>query len=146
MPFNEGVYSPINTGVLSEDLHQMNRGDILDFFNVQHSMKLGFYIHADMDKVIQYKQVGVITNIDYPITSFDCHSNLGYDRVILGTHNWYKIREGTHTVPMVNESNDPDEYADVRGNWVYIEITAESLNKNKVDILAVLNDLRYSHQ
>jgi hypothetical protein len=146
MPFNKGVYSPINTGVLSKDLHQLNRGDVLNFFNVQHEMVIGFFIKGDIDKVIQYKQTGVITNIDYPIKSFLCKSNLGYDRTILGTHNWYKIREGTHTVPMVNESNNPLEYADVRGNWVYIEITVESLNKNKVDILAVLNDLRYSHQ
>jgi hypothetical protein len=146
MPFNEGVYSPINTGSSSKDLHQMNKGDVLNFFNTQYDLVLGIFIKADIDKVFQYKQVGVITNIGYPIKSFFAKSNLGYERTVLGTHNWYKVREGIHTVPMVNESNNPEDYSDIRGNWVYIEITAESLNKNKVDILAVLNDLRYSHQ
>lgn len=150
MMFDEKVYSPITTvngnDILSENLHQLNEGNILNFFGVQTNMVLGVYINANLDKVFQYKQVGIVTNISYPINSVFGKSNLGYDRTILGTHEWYKIREGIHTVPLVNESNDPEEYKDVRGNWVYIEINVSSLNQNKVDILAVLNDLRYSHQ
>lgn len=148
--FDEKIYAPIRTVVedemLSEDLHELNNGDILNFFGEQVDMILGFYINADIDKVFQYKQLGIITNLDYPIKSAFCKSNLGYDRTVLGTHNWYKIREGIHTVPMINELEDPEQCVDVRGNWVYIEITAGSLNKNKVDILSVLNDLRFSHQ
>jgi hypothetical protein len=148
--FDEKIYAPITTvignDILSADLHQLNEGDILNFFGVQTDMILGLYVNADIDKVFQYKQWGIITNIDYPVTSVFGKSNLGYDRTILGTHNWYKIREGIHTVPMINETNNFHEVSDVRGNWVYIEMTVESLNKNKVDILAVLNDIRYSHQ
>lgn len=148
--FDEKVYSPITTGsginLLSSDLHQLNAGDYLNFFGVQHQLKIGLYINADIDKVFQYKQCGIITNLEYPVKSIKGNSNLGYDRLILGTHNWYKIREGIHTVPMINETNKTHNISDIRGNWVYIEITAESLNKNKVNILAVINDLRYSHQ
>lgn len=148
--FDEKVYAPITTypgnDIFSSDLHQLNEGDILNFFGVQTDLILGLYINADIDKVFQYKQWGIITNIDYPVKSVFGKSNLGYDRLILGTHNWYKIREGNHTVPMINETNQAFNISDIRGNWVYIEMTVESLNKNKVDILAVLNDLRYSHQ
>ena len=146
MMFDEKIYSPITADNISQELHQLNAGDILNFFNVQHDMVLGFYIKADIDKVFQYKQVGIITNIDYPVKQIIGKSNLGYDRIIFGDHVAYAIREGIHTVPMINETNDQEQCTDVRGNWVYIEITAESLNQNKVDILAVLNDLRYSHQ
>lgn len=148
--FDEKVYAPIRTNgdssILSTDLHQLNEGDILNFFNEQVELTLGFYINSDIDKVFQYKQLGIITNLVYPIKQAFGKSNLGYDRTILGLHNWYKIREGIHTVPMINETNDNYEATDIRGNWVYIEITAESLNKNKVDILSVLSDLRFSHQ
>lgn len=150
MEFDEKIYAPIRTlsgdDILSQDLHQLNEGDVLKFFNQQTDLVIGFYINADINKVFQYKNVGIVTNLSYPITSIFGKSNLGYDRTILGTHNWYKIREGTHTVPMINETNLLSESSDIRGAWVYIEITAKSLNKNKVNILAVLNDLRYSHQ
>ncbi len=150
MMFDEKIYAPITTypgsDILSENLHQLNKGDILNFFTVQTDMILGLFINADIDKVFQYKQWGIITNIDYPVKCIFGKSNLGYDRIIEGTHNWYKIREGIHTVPMINETTDVFGISDIRGNWVYIEMTVESLNKNKVDILAVLNDLRYSHQ
>jgi hypothetical protein len=148
--FDEKIYSPIRTtienDVLSKELHQLNTGDILNFFNVQTNLILGFYIGAELGKVIQYKNCGLITNLDYPIKCIFGKSDLGYDRTIKGTHNWYKIREGIHTVPMINETNEKFNISDIRGNWVYIEITAQSLKKNKVDILAVLNFLRYSHQ
>lgn len=148
--FDERIYAPIRIisegNMLSEDLHELNAGDILNFFNEQTDMVLGFYVNADIDKVFQYKQIGIITNLTYPIKSVFAKSNLGYDRTILGVHNAYDIREGIHTVPAINETNDIEQCSDIRGNWVYIEITAQSLNKNKVDILAVLNDLRYSHQ
>lgn len=148
--FDENVYSPIRTlsgnDILSQQLHQLNAGDILNFFNVQTELKLGIYVSMELGKVIQYKNCGLITNLDYPIKCIFGKSDLGYDRTIKGTHNWYKIREGVHTVPMINETNERFGISDLRGNWVYIEITAESLNKNKVDILSILNFLRYSHQ
>ena len=150
MMFDEKIYAPITTfpgnDILSEDLHQLNEGDILNFFGVDTKLILGLKISAEIEKVFQYKQWGIITNLDYPVECIFANSNLGYDRTIKGTHNWYKIREGVHTVPMINETNDIFDVSDIRGNWVYIEMTVESLKKNKVDILAVLNDLRYSHQ
>lgn len=150
MMFDEKVYAPIRTGIdqniSSSKLHQLNQGDILNFFETDTDLVFALYINADIDKVFQYKQIGIVTNINYPVDSIFGKSNLGYDRTIYGTHEWYKIREGTHTVPLVNESNDPNEYSDVRGAWVYLEIKVKSLNKNKVNILAVINDLRYSHQ
>ena len=149
MMFDEKVYSPIFLNNKSQELHQLNAGDILNFFNIETEMILGFIVNADIDKVFQYKQIGIITNISYPINKIFAKSNLGYDRDISGTHEAYDIREGIHTVPMINDTvipDDDDAVSDIRGNWVYIEITVGSLNKNKVDILAVLNDLRYSHQ
>lgn len=149
--WDEKIYAPITievkgVGISSYDLHQLNEGDILNFFNEQTELVIGVKSAAQLDKVIQFKNSGLITNLDYPIKSAFGNSNLGYDRTILGTHNWYKIREGTHTFPMINDTSQKFGISDIRGNWIYIEITAESLNKNKVDILAILNDLRYSHQ
>jgi len=150
MSFDNKMYAPITTingnNVLSSDLHELNDGDPLNYFGVQTDMILGLIVNADIDKVFQYKQCGIITNIDYPVNTITGNSNLGYDRVIKGTHEWYKIREGIHTVPMINDTDEYHDTSDIRGNWVYIEINVSSLNKNKVNILAVINDLRYSHQ
>jgi len=148
--FKEKVYAPITTGTSGVDLesarlHQLNAGDILNFFEVQKELTLGFYIHANTETIFLYRQWGMVTNLDYPIKSVFFKSNLGYDRMILGTHDAYRIREGTHTVPAINDTDDIEQSGSVRGKWVYVEITAESLNQNKVDILAVLNSLRVSH-
>lgn len=150
MMFNEKVFAPITNGTLNVDLesnalHQINEGDILSFFGVQKELTLGIYVHANVEHVILLRQWGAVSNIDYPFKSIFIKSNLGYDRTILGSHQAYDIREGTHTVPAINDTNEIEDSTLVRGGWIYIEMTVESLNKNKVDILAVLNSLRISH-
>ena len=148
--FDKKTYYPINTGSLSEDLHQLNEGEILNISGELRKMTLGFHINAKMDKVFQYKAWTAISGIDFPFESITFKSSLGQERVVLGTHNWYKIREGNHTVPAMNETNDPLECYDIRGNWVYVEmvvsIPKDKLDIEKVNILAVINSLRFSHQ
>ena len=150
MPFKNKIYSPLRTNTneepLSQDLEVLNEGDPLFFFGEQKTMIIGFYLNANIDKVFQYKQWNAICNIDYPFKSITLKSNLGYERIILGDHVAYKIREGNHSVPGINESNVLEEYADVRGNWVYVEMEIESINKKRVDVLSIVNSLRISHQ
>jgi hypothetical protein len=50
---------------------------------------------------------------------------LGHNSAILGTHHWYKIREGVHTLP----AKKPMDYDDIRGEWCSIEVEAESKGK-----------------
>ena len=148
--FDKKVYAPITLGTseapTSFDLHQLNEGDPLLFFNEQKLLNIGYYVNSEISKIFQYKTLGVVCNLAYPMTSIFFKSNLGYDRTVFGNHNGYKIREGNHTVPAINDQTEFYGVSDVRGNWVYVEIIFESLNKNKVDILATINSLRFSHQ
>jgi len=142
--FDKKIYSPVNGS--PNKLHELNEGDYLNLFGEQKELKIGFYVNAQLDKVFIHKGISIITSLDYPIKQVIYRSSLKQYRIVPGTHGWYKIREGNHTIPAKNESEIPEEYADLRGNWVYVEVTAESLNKNKVDILAIINHLRFSHQ
>jgi len=149
--FDEKIYIPIlnkvQENISSENLHQLNEGDVLSLSGEQKELVIGIIVNSKIDMVFQYKSFGAITDLAYPLKSILFSSNIpGYDRTILGTHNWYKIREGNHTVPAINDSNDFYGNSDIRGNQIYVEVTAESINKSKVSILAILNSLRISHQ
>jgi hypothetical protein len=156
MEFNKEVFAPIRTSVLnpitdeidylSKDVHQLNRGDILNYFNEQKTLILGYMLTNTIDKVFQFKSWGLVTNIKYPIKRIFVKSNLGYDRTILGTHSWYKLREGNHTVPMINDTIVNADVTDVRGNWVYVETEVESLNNSEIKLVSFINNLRISHQ
>ena len=143
--FNKKVYSPLIKNNLSEELHILNEGDPLSFFGSNKKMTLGLNVSNQINKVFQYKTWGAVCNIDYSFNKIFFKSNLGYDRTILGTHNWYKIREGIHTVPAINETNDINDISDVRGSNVYVEMEVESKLKNRISILAIINSLRISH-
>ena len=149
MMHRNNIYIPLRTGsdenTLSENVHQLNEGSVLNLAGDQKELILGFILTSGLEAIVQHKMFEVITDIDYPIKSFFINSNLGYDRTILGNHIAYKIREGNHTVPSINESNNFFGNSDVRGNQIYVEIVVESIDNNKVSILAVNNHLRVSH-
>lgn len=144
--FNKRVYSPIYNLEKSVDLHQLNEGNVLEFFNEKKKLVLGYYINHSLEKVFQYKAWGAISSLKYPFEKIFFKSNIGYDRNILGTHEHYIIREGTHTVPAINDTLNDDDISDVRGSWVYVEMTVESKDNSEIDILATLNSLRESHR
>src|SRR5690606_2690428 len=98
---------------------------------------LGFIIHAEIDTVIQHKKIRLITNLDYPVKNIFANSNIGYDRNILGTHEWYQIKEGIHVVPMINDDVSLENISDIRGSWIYVEMTVESLENSKINITSV---------
>lgn len=144
MMFGKKVYSPVLGN--PKILHQHNEGDYLNLFNQQKLLRVGVTLRSEGGKVIQYKKTGIISNLEYPFSNIIYKTSLGQSRIVTGNHNWYKLREGNHSVPAKNESEVRTEMADLRGTWVTVELTAESKNKNKIDILAIINHLRFSHQ
>lgn len=146
MQFDEKIFSPIIKDGLSEQLHEHDAGHYLEFFNELKDLKLGYYFAGDIDKVIQFKQLSVITNIKHKIRNIFTKSNIGYDRNINQFHPMYLIREGTHSIPMINETDNEEQLSDVRGNWVYVELCIQPTCDEKIDILSTINYIRYSHQ
>ena len=151
MMFDQKIYAPIRTGenenIRSLEVHQLNEGNVLNFFNQQYTMVLGFTVNEKIGKILQYASWLAVTNIDYPFEKIVFLSNMTqYNRIILGTHEWYKIRESEHTVPAINETNDMSSVSELRGNWIYVEMHVNSIDKSKINILAVINSLRYSHR
>lgn len=152
MIFDEDVYAPnrINRGNVpdSSSLHQLNRGPFLNFFDIQKQLILGIVVNLDPNMVKIYKQTELTTNIRYNINQITAETSNGQTRTILGTHHWYRIREGQHTVPLKNEiyTIDSPEIDDLRGNRIYLEYTVDSINNTKVDIFAITIYMRKSYQ
>ena len=53
-----------------------------------------------------------------------------------------KIREGRHSVPLKNRN----DWSDLRGEWMQITVTIESLNNATVDVFSFINFVRNSYQ
>jgi hypothetical protein len=156
--FDNLVYASVDTPnddelVVSKDLHLLESNTQLKVLNNILELVLGFYIAANINKVFIYRQWNASSNIDYPFKSVFFKSNLGYERTITESHQWYKIREGIHTVPALNDTIERNASAALRGSWFYVEMTialedSEIYNKieQEIEILAVTNHLRISHQ
>jgi hypothetical protein len=142
--FNKKIYSPVLGK--NSDLHQLNEGNYLNLFGSQKLLRVGVTLRSEKGKVLQYKKTGIVSNLTYPFDNVIYKTSLGQSRIVTGNHHWYKIREGNHSVPAKNNVETKEEMADLRGSWINVELTAASKDNNKIDILAILNHIRFSHQ
>lgn len=140
MIWNNNVYSPdLNN---PDSLHQFNIGDYLKLYQDDKSMKIRVTININPETVKIFKHWAGIINIKYPIEKLTIKTNLGQERVIEGTHYWYKIREGRHSVPLKNEM----DWEDLRGEWATIEAEIKSVDNKKIDVFSFINFVRHSYQ
>lgn len=151
MKFDEKVFAPksiVKGGVdNNNDLHELNEGMFLNFFDVQNTMKIGIIVNAQPNMVKIFKHFECTTNIGYHIKNIKARTSLDQTRTILASHDWYKIREGQHSVPLRNDTIDPTsiEMDDLRGKYIYLEAEIESINNTKIDIFAIVTHLRKSY-
>jgi hypothetical protein len=122
------------------DLHELNVGKFLNLFGKQHTMKLGFVCNASPQYTKIFKHIQMILSTDYAIKNVQVKTSLKQERFVPGSHMTYRIREGMHSVPLKN----PQDVADLRGSWAYIELEIESINNTKVDLFSVIMHLRKS--
>jgi hypothetical protein len=137
--FQNKVFAPNSD---SKEIGQLNVGNELEFFGEQKTMRIKV-ISAPMateTKII--KGIAIYVNTKYPIIKAIFETSLGHIKTILGTHHWYKNREGVHTIPAKN----PYDIDDIRGEWVSIEIEAESQKNKKVSIFSIINYFRTSYK
>lgn len=140
MVWNNDVYSPdLNN---PDSLHQFNIGDYLRLYQDDKVIKLRVTININPETVKIFKHWAGIININYPIEKLTIKTNLGQERIIEGSHYWYKIREGRHSVPLKNEM----DWDDLRGEWATIEAEIKSQDNKKVDIFSFINFVRHSYQ
>lgn len=126
----------------SGEIHELNSGIFLNFFDLQKTMKLGVTVNIQAVSVKVFKAWCGIINTDYPIKKMTIKTNLGQSRIITGDHYRYKIKEGRHSLPLKNRT----DWADLRGEWATIEIELESINNKKVDVFSFINFVRQSFQ
>lgn len=138
--FQNKIFTPYNN---SKKIGELNRGNELLFFDVQKKLKLKVISAPSPDKVKIIKGIAVYLNANYPIFKTTFITSLGHSRTIMGTHHWYKIREGIHTLPSKNES---DYDVDIRGEWCSIDLEIESKNNNQLKIFSLLNFYRESYK
>jgi hypothetical protein len=147
--FDNNVFVPkviAGDNPLSKDLHKLNYGNFLNLLGEQKEMKLGVTINGGPDKVIQHRELEIVSNSNYGMKSIFAESNIGYSRTILPTHVRYRIREGVHSVPLIPDTIKLDESGMVRGSNIDIEITAESIENSNVKISALIHGVRISHR
>jgi hypothetical protein len=126
--------------IQSESLHELNKGHYLNLFGKQHTMKIGFIVNDNPQKVKIFKSIQLILNTKYKVKNVGVETSFDQTRNIDGRHPAYRITEGMHVVPLKN----PRDFDDLRGNWAYIEIEIESIDNSKVDLFAVNTFLRLS--
>ena len=138
--FDEKIYTPIWTA--ENDLHQLNSGAYLNIFNHNQNMKVGIIVNAGTEKVKIFRGIEALLNTNYPVKSFKIYDNIDKTdvRTINGDHFRYKIREGKHTVPLLNA----DDRSPMRGEYAYIEVEIEPQDGKKIDLFALKTFIRES--
>lgn len=123
-------------------LGELNRGNELEFFEVKHNLRIKVISAPEFDSTKINKGIAIYLNTNYPIIKAIFETSLGHYRSVLGTHHWYKIREGIHTIPAKNET----DYTDIRGEWCSIDIEVESKDNKRINIFSIKNFFRNSYK
>ena len=147
--WNNEIFAPIRTEIPynettrpdSSKLHALNQGDVLNLFEQQKTMKLGIIVNVEAQKIKIYPHWSGVISIPYPVKAIEIRTSLDQFRTVLGTHHRYKIREEIHSVPLKNRN----DWADLRGKWMYLEIEVESIDNTKIDIFSFINFVRESY-
>jgi len=137
--FQNKILAPYSN---SKNIGELNHGAELLFFGVQKNLKLKVISTPNFYDTKINKGIAVYANINYPLLKTTFITSLGHVRNILGTHHWYKLREGVHTLPAKN----PTDEDDIRGEWCSIEIEAESKDNKQIKIFSLLNFFRKSYK
>lgn len=140
IPFKNLIYAPKPNS--QKNIHLLNKGNILEFFDELKTMTIGITTNINPSKVKIFKAWLGQINIPYKVKKITIETSLGQTREILDTHHRYFIREGVHTVPLKNR-NDWD---DLRGEWLYLEVEIEKLIEKKIDIFSFTNFVRNSYR
>lgn len=139
MVFQEKTVAPHGDSKIVDEL---NTGDELVFFGQKKTMRVRVISSpmAELTKI--FKGIAIYINVEYPIIKAIFETSLGTIRTVMGTHHWYKNREGVHTIPAKNQT----DYNDIRGEWCGVEVEAESKNNKKVIISSLMTFFRKSHK
>jgi hypothetical protein len=137
--FQQKVFAPYEN---SKKIGRLNTGNELNFFDVQKNIKIKVISAPIYYETKINKGIAVYLNTNYPLVKAVFETSLNQIRTILGSHHWYKIREGVHTLPAKN-ANDIN---DIRGEWCSIEIESESINNKQVKIFSLINFFRKSYK
>lgn len=145
--FNNDIYFRFQNKIFtpylnSKKIGELNRGEVLNFFEVQKNLKLKVISAPNYFDTKINKGIAVYLNTNYPLLKTIFTTSLGQSRTVLGTHHWYKIREGVHTLPAKNQT----DYDDLRGEWCAIEIESEVVNNKEVKFFSLINFFRKSYK
>lgn len=137
--FQEKTFAPYSN---SSKLGLLNEGNELEFFEEEKDLLFGVSSAPQYPYTKIFKGIGIVLNTNYPIESAKFVTSLGHERTIPGTHHYYQIREGVHTLPAKN----PYDYGDIRGEWGEIVLRIKSINNSKIKILSIINYVRNSYK
>lgn len=137
--WNEDIFAPKEN---SKDLHQLNKGAVLEFFDLEQTLKVEITVNVNPTNIKIFKEWEGILNINYPIKKITIKTSSGQQRIISGKHHRYKIQETRHSVPLKNRLDRDD----LRGDWATLEIEIEKKNEQKIDIFGFVNFVRHSYR
>ena len=147
--FDNNIFSPrLNTTPVLEStqLHKLSYGDFVNIFGVLKKLKIGVHVNGNINNVLQHRNINLITNLDYPVEKIKISSNIMPERIISDRHPWYKIREGIHSVPMVNQTKDISQSGMIRGSWIYLDFTIDIRENKNVKVTSIIHNVRLSHK
>ncbi len=140
--WNENVFAPKFNLENSKNLHQLNKGAVLEFFDSEQVLKIEITINVNPTTIKIFKEWEGILNINYPIKKMKVKTSSGQERIISGKHHRYKIQENRHSVPLKNRLDTED----LRGDWATLEIEIEKKSEEKIDVFGFINFVRHSYR
>ena len=140
--WNENLFATKFNLENSKNLHQLNKGAILEFFDSEQVLKIEITINVNPTTIKIFKEWEGILNINYPIKKMKIKTSSGQERIISGKHHRYKIQENRHSVPLKNRLDTED----LRGDWATLEIEIEKKSEEKIDVFGFINFVRHSYR
>ena len=149
--FKENLFAPIHTvtGAVHESagLQLLNSGAPLQYFNSQFDMSISFVSPSGVDNVAIYKHITMVVGGMTTISKIELTTKQGITRTILRDHRSYKVREGIHSVPLLNywfEGIEREEENPLRTEYVKITIFFPYTGFEQKIISAII-DIRKSY-
>lgn len=125
-----------------QKLGELNTGNELEIFEQNKDLVLEVFSNPMPLDVKINKGIAVNINTSYPIKKTIFKTSLNQVREILGTHHWYKVREGLHTLPAKNEM----DLDNIWGEYCSIRVETDSQANNKINIFSLTNFYRKSYK
>lgn len=144
--FKSMLFAPLHT--ITEGVHSssklllLNSGVPLEYFEQQRKMSITFVSSSGVDTVTIFKHISMIVGKNTTIEKMVLETKQGHQRTILREHWRFLVREGIHSVPLLNNWFDgisEEETWPLRSEFVKVTIFFPYTGEEQKIVSAILD-------